>query len=90
MQVVDWISKQAGKLADKFENYKFYIKSTPEHVDSSTRLFLNSYTNRDEEALVPCTYRWSRIKNGILAEATEFKGNTFLCEPADVGSTIQA
>lgn len=90
MQVVDWISKQAGKIADKFENYKFYVKSTPEHIDSSTRLFLNSYTNRDEEALVPCIYRWSRIKNGILAEAAEFKGNTFLCEPADVGSTIQA
>lgn len=90
MQVVDWISRQAGKLADKFDNYKFYVKSTPDHVDSSTRLFLNTFTSRDEEAIVPCTYKWTRIKNGILADVPEFKGNTFLCEPSDVGSTIQA
>jgi hypothetical protein len=46
MQVVDWISKQAGKLADNFHDYKFYVKSTPEHIDSSTRLFLNTFTSR--------------------------------------------
>jgi hypothetical protein len=48
MQVVDWISKQAGKLADNFSNFKFYVKHTPETIDSSTKLFLSTFTNRDE------------------------------------------
>lgn len=48
MQVVDWISKQAGKIADNFSNYKFFVKVSPETIDSSTRLFLNTYTSREE------------------------------------------
>jgi hypothetical protein len=68
--VVGWISKQAGKLTDNLHSYKFYVKSTPsEGIDSSTRLFLNVYSSRDEEALVPCIYKWFRIKNGITTEA---------------------
>lgn len=90
MQVVDWLSKQAGKLADNFNKYKFYVKHSPEHIDSSTILSLTPYTSREEEALVPCTYRWSRIKNGILSEVDEFRGNSFICEPSDVGCIIQA
>lgn len=79
MQVVGWISKQAGKISDKFEQHKFYVKSTPDHIDSSTKLFLNVFSSREEEALVPSVYRWYRIKNGITSEVQEFKGNTFLC-----------
>ena len=90
MQAVGWIHKQVGKIADKFENYKFYIHSTPDNVDSSSRLFLNAYSSRDQQAMVPCTYRWFRIKNGISSEVVEFKGNTFICEPSDVGSILQA
>jgi hypothetical protein len=46
MQVVDWLSKQAGKLADNFNKYKFYVKHTPEHIDSSTLLSLTPFTSR--------------------------------------------
>jgi hypothetical protein len=46
MQVVDWISKQAGKLADNFNNYKFYVKHTPERLDSSAVLSLSVYSTR--------------------------------------------
>lgn len=46
MQVVDWISKQAGKLADNFNNYKFYVKHAPEKLDSSTLLSLSVYASR--------------------------------------------
>jgi hypothetical protein len=89
MQVVDWISKQAGKLADNFNNYKFYVKHTPERIDSSTILSLSVFASREEEAQVPCHFRWARIKNGLITEADEFKGNTFICEPSDVGCMIQ-
>ena len=90
MHVVNWINKQAGKIADNFTNYKFYVKSTPDQIDSSTRLFLHVYSSREEEAHVPCVFKWYRIRNGITTEAMEFKGNTFICEPADVGSILQA
>lgn len=69
MQVVNWFNKQAGKIADNFTNYKFYVKSTPEQIDSSTRLFLHVYSSRDEEAHVPCVFKWYRVKNGITTEA---------------------
>lgn len=90
MQVVDWISKQAGKLADNFNNYKFYVKQTPEKVDSSAILSLSAYASREQEALVPCLYRWFRLKNGLVTEVEDFKGNTFIVEPGDVGCIIQA
>ncbi len=79
MQVVDWISKQAGKIADNFNNYKFYVKHTPEKLDSSTNLSLSTYASREEEAVVPCLFKWFRIKNGLTTEVEEFKGNTFMC-----------
>jgi len=69
MQVVDWISKQASNIADSFNNYNFYIQHTPSHpIDTSTTLSLTSYADRLELALIPCQYRWSRIKNGIVSE----------------------
>lgn len=46
MQVVDWISKQAGKIADNFNSYKFYVKHTPERIDSSAILALSVYASR--------------------------------------------
>lgn len=69
MEVVNWVTKQAGKLADNFNNYKFYVKATPESIDSSTILALTAFTSREEQALVPCEFRWFRVKNGIRNEA---------------------
>lgn len=66
MQVVDWLSKQAGRLADNFNSYKFYVKHSPERLDSSTMLSLSVFTSREEEAVVPCHFKWWRLKNGLV------------------------
>jgi hypothetical protein len=91
MQVVGWIARQAGRIADNFNSYHFHVAHTPSHtLDTSTLLTLTAYTDRSQQALVPCRFRWSRIKNGIIAEAEDFKGSSFICEPSDVGCIIQA
>lgn len=90
MDIVDWVKKQTGKIADNVKDYKFYVKSSPDYLDSSTTLTLTAFNNRDEISTVPCIYKWSRIKNGLTSEVPEFKGNSFICEPSDVGSIIQA
>jgi hypothetical protein len=70
MQVVDWITRQANKIKDNFNDYKFYVKNTPEEkIDSSTVLSLTVFTDREENAIVPCTFKWFRLKNGIISEA---------------------
>jgi len=40
-------------------------------------------------ATVPCSFRWFSIRNGVTTEAQQFKGNTYICEPADVGCVLQ-
>ena len=79
MDILEWVKKQTGKIADNVKDYKFYVKSTPEFIDSSTTLTLTAFANRDELATIPCIYKWSRIKNGFLAEVPEFKGNSYIC-----------
>lgn len=30
------------------------------------------------------------MKNGLVSEVPEFKGNSFICQPSDIGTIIQA
>lgn len=73
------MKKQTGKIADNVKDYKFFVKHQPNLIDSSTTLMLTTYSNRDEVATIPCTFKWSRIKNGLIAEVPEFKGNSYIC-----------
>lgn len=79
MEILDWVKKQTGKIADNVKDYKFYVKHEPNLIDSSTTLTLTTFANRDEEATIPCIYKWCRIKNGLTTEVPEFKGNSFIC-----------
>lgn len=47
MEIIDWVKKQTGKIADNVKDYKFYVKHTPNYIDSSTTLTLTSFANRD-------------------------------------------
>ena len=90
MDILDWVKKQTGKIADNVKDYKFYVKHQPAFIDTKTTIHLTAFTNRDEIATVPCLYRWFKIKNGLITEVPEFRGNSFVCDPCDVGSLIQA
>lgn len=47
MDILQWVMKQTAKLADNVKDYKFYVKTEPSFIDSSTTLILTPYTNRD-------------------------------------------
>ena len=47
MDIVDWVKKQTGKIADNVKDYKFYVKHSPDYIDSSTTLTLTAFNNRD-------------------------------------------
>ena len=47
MDIVDWVKKQTGKIADNVKDYKFFVKSSPDYLDSSTTLTLTAFNNRD-------------------------------------------
>lgn len=47
MDILEWVKKQTGKIADNAKDYKFYVKHTPEFIDSSTTLTLTAFANRD-------------------------------------------
>lgn len=40
-------------------------------------------------ATIPCTFRWFSVRNGLTTEVQQFRGNTYICEPADVGCMLQ-
>lgn len=65
MEILDWVKKQTGKIADNVKDYRFFVKHDPEYLDSSTTLNLTAYANRDQQATIPCIYKWSRLKNGL-------------------------
>ena len=90
MEILDWVKKQTGKIADNVKDYKFYVKHQPAFIDTKTTLNLTPFTNRDELATVPCLYKWSKIKHGLVTQVPEFRGNSFVCDPSDVGAIIQA
>lgn len=39
---------------------------------------------------MPCHYKWFRIRNGLIEESYKFKGNSYVCDCADIGAVIQA
>lgn len=47
MEILEWVKRQTGKLADNVKDYRFYVKNEPNFIDSSTTLILTPYTNRD-------------------------------------------
>jgi hypothetical protein len=66
MPFVDWVIKTTGKIADNFNQYKFYIKHEPEIIDSSSIVSIQTFVDRDMNATVPCIFKWSKIRNGII------------------------
>ena len=58
-------------------------------IDSSSTVCIQTFDSRDMTATIPCSFRWFTVRNGLTTEIPHFKGNTFICEPADVGCLLQ-
>ena len=64
--MIDWFKKTATFSKAKITgNHKFYVKAEPDNVDISSTITVTAFTDKTESALVPCHYRWIKIRNGI-------------------------
>lgn len=61
--MIEWLKKATGRNITG--NYKFHIKSEPEIIDNASTIIVTPYSDRSESAIVPCHYRWFRMRNGI-------------------------
>jgi|JI6StandDraft_1071083.scaffolds.fasta_scaffold952143_1 hypothetical protein len=85
--MIEWIKKATtGNVSG---NHKFYVKTEPPIVDTAATITVTPFTDRTEQAIVPCHYRWFRLRNGLTEEASRFKGNSYVCDSSDIGATIQ-
>ena len=87
--MLDWILKTTSKIKDNKSEYNFHVKHEPEIIDSSSILTLTAFSSKKSNSTIPCHYRWFKIRNGLTSEVPTFKGNSYICEPSDVGSIIQ-
>lgn len=85
--MIEWIKKAATKNISG--NYKFHIKSEPENVDIGSVISVTAFTDKSESAMLPCHYKWFRIRNGLTEECHKFRGNSYVCDSSDLGSVIQ-
>jgi hypothetical protein len=61
-----------------------------ESVDSSATVNITAYTDKKQQAVVPCSYQWFIIKNGVPQEVPDFRGSSFICETSHIGYYLQA
>lgn len=71
-------------------NYNFHIEVSPKVVESNSNLTITCYSNKNKGAVIPVAITWFKIKNGLSTHMASVRGNTYLCDPSDVGAVIRA
>lgn len=61
--MIDWIKKATGK--NTIGNPRFHVKTEPEYFDISSTVTVTAFTDTTETALLPCHYKWYKIRNGL-------------------------
>ena len=73
------------------EDSRFFLELTPsDHVETSSNLTVLTYTDNDKKEIVPCDFRWTRIVDASVVELGESRSSGYICQPSDLGATIQA
>lgn len=64
--MIDWIKRTTSGNSHVISgNYKFYIKAEPQSIDTSSTITVTVFTDKTESALVPCHFRWFKLRNGL-------------------------
>lgn len=71
-------------------NYNFYVEVQPKTIESNSNITLTCYSNKDKGAVLPTAINWFRLRNGMVTNLSHVRGNTYMCDPSDVGATIRA
>lgn len=59
-------------------------------MDTSSTICVTTYTDKSESAMLPCHYKWFRVRNGIMEESFKFRGNSYVCDSSDIGAVVRA
>ena len=63
---MDWFKKGVASSQNKITgSYKFHLRSEPEYVDTASTINVTAFSDKTESVGLPCTYKWSRIRNGL-------------------------
>lgn len=63
--------------------------SPHEHAETSSNLTVVCYSDANKRNIMPCEYKWTRNMDTSLTELKEIKGNSYMCQPDDLGAIIQ-
>lgn len=86
--MIDWLKKATSTNVSG--NFKFHIKSPSEQADTSSTICVTTYTDKSQSAMLPCHYKWFRVRNGIMEESMKFRGNSYVCDSSDIGAVVRA
>jgi len=85
---MEWLQSKLSK-SNIEGKYNFHLSVSTEEVDSSTTINITAYTDKKQQAVVPCNYVWFIVKNGVPQEISDFRGSSFICETNYIGCHVQ-
>lgn len=82
--IISWIKERAFPEG----SHRFFVEGSPSHIESGTLISIKCFTDRHRNQIVSCKFSWSRIRDSLITPLGYIKGNTYQCDPNDVGATI--
>ena len=70
-------------------DFDFVIEVTPKIPETNSNINILCYAGQSKSKPIHVKVKWWRLKNGQLREIEGLKGNTYHCEPSDLGSKIK-
>lgn len=84
--MLDWILNGGSYKG----NYNFHIEVSPKVTESNSNITITCYSNKNKGAVIPVAINWFKLKNGLTTHLSSVRGNTYMCDPSDVGAIIRA
>lgn len=87
--MIDWLRKATTGQHVATGNYRFHVRCEPEIIDTASTINITTFADKTETSVIPSTFRWFRVRNGLTEEIIKYKGSSYICEPSDVGAIIK-
>lgn len=71
-------------------DFDFEVEAAPKIPETNSNINILCYADKSRLKTIHVKVKWWRLKNGQLREIEGLKGNTYHCEPSDLGSKIKA
>lgn len=88
--MLDWIIKQTPfSQAQNPSPVGFHIEYEPSIIETNSNIIVTCWKSKAKDGIVPCTFSWTRCRNGVTSSIQHAKGSTYLCDPNDLGCSIR-